>query len=307
MPWGVYTIYLHNILTVEHKFSIDFASTLILVFGVGAGLGSAAAGVICHFLWDFSTPLTQLLLQQVASPRRRRRLLFHLPASHRVAFPALLRRLPPHTGPPRARALLSRPAAQRPGTLHPHHAAQRQSAAVPLHRHRRQRGLQQRREDPGTHRLHLLHEVGERRDMDSRGSNRVDALIRTTEFFYLAGVICFGLFYTYADDEQRVMEYVLAVQKQFQVDVESAKEALTLSALPHCEAISPDPAQSPKAMQRVMSLDSLRMAGVGVGHVLRRMKNAIKGREVRSLRNSAASNRGHEDDHLEEAPLLLKD
>lgn len=63
MPWGVYTIYLHNILTVEHKFSIDFASTLILVFGVGAGLGSAAAGVICHFLWDFSTPLTQLLLQ----------------------------------------------------------------------------------------------------------------------------------------------------------------------------------------------------------------------------------------------------
>lgn len=33
--------------------------------------------------------------------------------------------------------------------------------------------------------------------MDSRGSNRVDALIRTTEFFYLAGVICFGLFYTY--------------------------------------------------------------------------------------------------------------
>lgn len=142
--------------------------------------------------------------------------------------------------------------------------------------------------------------------MDSRGSNRVDALIRTTEFFYLAGVICFGLFYTYADDEQRVMEYVLAVQKQFQVDVESAKEALTLDTLPHCEAISPDPAMQSKAMQRVMSLDSLRMAGEGVGHVLRRMKNAIKGREVRSLRNSAASNCGHEDDHLEEAPLLLK-
>ena len=103
------------------------------------------------------------------------------------------------------------------------------------------------------------------------------------------------------------MEYVLAVQKQFQVDVESAKEALTLDTLPHCEAISPDPAMQSKAMQRVMSLDSLRMAGEGVGHVWRRMKNAIKGREVRSLRNSAASNRGHEDDHLEEAPLLLKD
>ena len=58
MPWGVYTIYLHNILTVEHKFSIDFASTLILVFGVGAALGSAAAGVICHFLCESSIALT---------------------------------------------------------------------------------------------------------------------------------------------------------------------------------------------------------------------------------------------------------
>lgn len=144
--------------------------------------------------------------------------------------------------------------------------------------------------------------------MECRGSNRVDALIQTTEFFYLAGVICFGLFYMYADDEQRVVEYVLSVQKQFQVDVEASKETLTLDALPQCEAINPNPAtQPPKTLQRVMSLDSLRMAGEGVGHVLRRMKNAIKGREVRSLRNSVASNRGHEDDHLEEAPLLLKD
>ena len=50
MPWGVYTIYLHNILCIERKFSIDLASSLILVFGIGAALGSAVAGVICSFL-----------------------------------------------------------------------------------------------------------------------------------------------------------------------------------------------------------------------------------------------------------------
>ena len=59
MPWGVYTIYLHNILCVERKFSIDLASTLILVFGVGAALGSAVAGIICSFLYSFRNSIIQ--------------------------------------------------------------------------------------------------------------------------------------------------------------------------------------------------------------------------------------------------------
>ena len=59
MPWGVYTIYLHNILCVERKFSIDLASTLILVFGVGAALGSAVAGIICSFLYSFWNSIIQ--------------------------------------------------------------------------------------------------------------------------------------------------------------------------------------------------------------------------------------------------------
>ena len=51
MPWGVYTIYLHNILCVERQFTIDIASMLILVFGVGAGLGSTVAGMLCNYLY----------------------------------------------------------------------------------------------------------------------------------------------------------------------------------------------------------------------------------------------------------------
>ena len=51
MPWGVYTIYLHNILCVERQFTIDIASMLILAFGVGAGLGSTVAGMLCNYLY----------------------------------------------------------------------------------------------------------------------------------------------------------------------------------------------------------------------------------------------------------------
>lgn len=102
------------------------------------------------------------------------------------------------------------------------------------------------------------------------------------------------------------MEYVLAVQKQFQVDVESAKEALTLSALPHAErsdrtrAVAEGDANESCLWTRCEWLE-------WESDTYEEDEDAIKGREMRSLRNSAASNRGHEDDHLEEAPLLLKD
>ena len=61
MPWGVYTIYLHNILCVERQFTIDIASMLILVFGVGAGLGSTVAGMLCNYLYVESTFIIRII------------------------------------------------------------------------------------------------------------------------------------------------------------------------------------------------------------------------------------------------------
>ena len=71
----------------------------------------------------------------------------------------------------------------------------------------------------------------------------------TTEYFYIAGIICFVLFYTYADDEQAVLEYIASIQKQLQhTDVEVAhiepvsSETPLFDMLPNCESISQHPA-----------------------------------------------------------------
>ena len=62
MPWGVYTIYLHNILCVERQFTIDVASMLILAFGVGAGLGSTVAGMLCNYLYVLISNLDMIMI-----------------------------------------------------------------------------------------------------------------------------------------------------------------------------------------------------------------------------------------------------
>ena len=141
----------------------------------------------------------------------------------------------------------------------------------------------------------------------------------TTEYFYIAGIICFVLFYTYADDEQAVLEYIASIQKQLQhTDVEVAhiepvsSETPLFDMLPNCESITPEPASlsptvSTNSLQRVVSIESFRAASEGVGSVLRRVKNVISGMDTRSLRNSLVEAGGvHGEDHLEEAPLLVK-
>ena len=141
----------------------------------------------------------------------------------------------------------------------------------------------------------------------------------TTEYFYIAGIICFVLFYTYVDDEQAVLEYIASIQKQLQhTDVEVAhiepvsSETPLFDMLPNCESISPDPASlsptvSTNSLQRVVSIESFRAASEGVGSVLRRVKTVISGMDTRSLRNSLVEAGGvHGEDHLEEAPLLVK-
>ena len=298
MPWGVYTIYLHNILCVERKFSIDLASTLILVFGVGAALGSAVAGIICSFLCSFNKSLLPvavsvcyfLSLPLIAS-------LFRLTTDsftvilHSIVlfFLGLLLSIP---GPCIRMMLLN---VNRP---------QCRSTVIAVSEVFNNIG---RILGP----IVFIYLTG--------FENRIDSLIMTTEYFYIAGIICFVLFYTYADDEQAVLEYIASIQKQLQhTDVEVAhiepvsSETPLFDMLPNCESISPDPASlsptvSTNSLQRVVSIESFRAASEGVGSVLRRVKNVISGMDTRSLRNSLVEAGGvHGEDHLEEAPLLVK-
>lgn len=91
-----------------------------------------------------------------------------------------------------------------------------------------------------------------------------------------------------------------------------SSETPLFDMLPNCESISPDPASlsptvSTNSLQRVVSIESFRAASEGVGSVLRRVKNVISGMDTRSLRNSLVEAGGvHGEDHLEEAPLLVK-
>lgn len=133
MPWGVYTIYLHNILCIERKFSIDLASSLILVFGIGAALGSAVAGVICSFLqFYWKSMIKQMFLQQVPIARSGECVLFPVTSSYFVTIPVEYRFIHPNGDSPFSGSLLPGTASQYSRSLYSHDASECESAAVSI-------------------------------------------------------------------------------------------------------------------------------------------------------------------------------
>ena len=147
--------------------------------------------------------------------------------------------------------------------------------------------------------------------MNGRTQSRLEAVIVTSEFFYVAAAFCFLMYFTYSKDEYSVQDYINSARKQLEPTAaeltsldRSLRHSLQLNHLSQVEDISPEP-NLPPPLSRSLSLQSVSL-GEGVNGVFKRvMQTAISG--IDGLRLSAKNSLTKDVDVIgEEAPLLNK-